>query len=198
MVKANKVIRRAHQDQEWRVRSLVDNLDALIFVSASDEGSLVGMPRDGSQVGIAAMVAAESVSEDEGPVCVLEALSVAATSLAFDIMFCERMKKKFVMCVRRRHFASRKRRTAIDISALCESLNDGSGSLACGVTGPQQAADCLTKWLGNECAPCGADAVSMVTEGGPEVRSERERKRQARRVRRHGSVCSVSSRSLDS
>ena len=104
-----------------------------------------GMPRGGSQVGSVVMVAAESVLEDEGKVCVLEALSqrmkragrssmavgAAAASLAFE-------------------GTPEDRRMAIDIPALRESLNEVSGSLARWVSGPQQAADYFTKGLGDE------------------------------------------------
>ncbi len=180
-----------------------------------------GMPRDGSQVGFAVMVAAESVLEGEGPVCVLEAMSqrtkragrssmaveVAAASLAFEhgdyarAMLCEMTEEKFALRDWRRHVARWRqynvldakcafdslagegtpedRRTAIDVSALRESLNDGSGSMARWVPGPQQAADCLTKWLGNDVLRVALTLCRWSLKESPEVRAERERKREA-------------------
>ena len=104
--------------------------------------------------------------------CVLEALSqqmkraerssmavgVAAASLAFE-------------------GTPEDRRMAIDISALRESLNEVSGSLARWASGPPQAAGCLTKGLGDEGLRVALKLFRWSLKESPEVRAERERKR---------------------
>ncbi len=72
LAKANQVTRRAH-----KVRSPLpaDRMDELIFLVASDGGSLGGMPREGSQLGVSVILAGPEVLEQETDVCVLEALS---------------------------------------------------------------------------------------------------------------------------
>ncbi len=71
------------------------------------------------------------------------------------------------------------RRTAIDISARRESLSDGSGSFVRWVPGPQQAADCLTKWFGNDVLRRAMNEGKWSLKESEEVRAERERRRES-------------------
>ncbi len=174
-VKTNKVIRCAHQDQEWRVCSPVDILDALTSVSASDGGSSCGKPCDGSQVGFTAIIAAESILEGEGTVCEPEVLSqrmtragrlsmaveFAAASLAFEhggcarAMLCEMTEKKFALRDWRRHVARWRQYNVLDAKCAFDSLAD-EGTASRGL--PYQVA-------GQRRDPRGADAAPMVAEG---------------------------------
>ena len=84
LVKANKVVRRAHQDYECVVKSPVKRLEGLIFVTASDGGSLGAMPREGNQMGMAVMVASADVLEGEGDVCVCVCVCAGSSVAAYE------------------------------------------------------------------------------------------------------------------
>ncbi len=77
LAKANQVTRREHKGLVWKVKSPLpaERMDELIFLVASDGGSLGGMPREGSQLGVSVILAGPEVLEQETDVCVLEALS---------------------------------------------------------------------------------------------------------------------------
>ncbi len=77
LAKADQVTRRVHKSLVWKVKSLLqaECMDELIFLVASEGGSLVGMPREGSQLGVSVSFAGSEVLEQETDVCIVEALS---------------------------------------------------------------------------------------------------------------------------
>ena len=77
LAKANQVTRRTYKGLMWKVKRPLpaERLDELIFLVASDGGSLGGMPREGSKLDASVILAGPEVLEPETDVCVMEDIS---------------------------------------------------------------------------------------------------------------------------